>query len=72
MRRFAIVAAGVILGLLVGALASYLFNVWYTPRFVKSDDDVSFLVALLLFGFLPVGALAGGVLGYRLSSARQQ
>jgi len=72
MSRWLAVIAGLLLGFLSGALASYAFNIWYTPRYVHGDDDVNFLVALLLLGFLPVGSVLGAWLGYRLSAGRTQ
>lgn len=70
MKRWAFVLPGLVAVLVAGAVLSYAFNAWYTPRDVKSDDDASLQVALLLFGFLRVGALIGAALGFRVGSKR--
>lgn len=63
MKRWAFVLLGVFAGLVAGGLLSYAFNAWYAHRFVRSDDEANLLAALLLFGFLPVGAVIGAALG---------
>jgi H+/Cl- antiporter ClcA len=65
MKRSISIILGVVLGLVVGAIAAYFFNTWYGSNHVHSDDDSNFLVSLLIFVFLPGFALIGGILASR-------
>lgn len=66
VRRATYLITGAIGGLVCGTILSIPFNYWYTAAFVRSDDDSNVLVSALLFGFWPVFALAGGVVGHLL------
>lgn len=70
MKRAFVVLIGVLIGLGVGAGVSLAFNTWYSPRFVRGDDDVNVLVTLLLFVFLPAFGVGGGIAANRLFSKR--
>jgi NhaP-type Na+/H+ or K+/H+ antiporter len=66
MKRFLVVLLGVCIGLVIGVIASYAFNSWYTTHYVRSDDDANTLVSLLIFVFLPVFGSTGGIVANRL------
>lgn len=70
MKRALVVFFGACMGLLVGALASYAFNSWYSLHHVRSDDDSNVLVTLLLFVFFPSFALIGGIAASWLHARR--
>jgi sugar phosphate permease len=70
MRRPTYLILGALAGLLLGTLVAYAFNTWYSGRFVNGDDDSNLLVSLLLFGFWPVSAIVGALLGGWLSQRR--
>ena len=70
MKRSTYIILGGLVGLLVGTLAAYAFNTWYSSHFVKSDDDSNLLVSLLLFGFWPLSAIIGAFVAYRLHRRR--
>lgn len=70
MKRFGLLIVGMMAGLVTGGVVSFVFNTWYSARYVRSDDDANFLVSLLLFGFLPAFAALGVLIAYRWSARR--
>jgi hypothetical protein len=65
MKRGFGIFVGLCLGLVVGGVAAFFFNTWYTTHFVRGDEDSNFLITLLIFGFLPGFALIGGLAANR-------
>jgi hypothetical protein len=61
---------GALAGLLLGTLAAYGFNTWYSEHLVKSDDDANLLVSILLFGFWPLSVIVGALVGSWLCHRR--
>jgi predicted branched-subunit amino acid permease len=70
MRRITYLILGALTGLLLGTLAAYAFNTWYSDHFVKSDDDANLMVSILLFGFWPLSTIIGALVGSRFYQRR--